>query len=409
MNVPKPEQQAFLVQGWSKRIRSDSQKHKRCPDAPKKNGYLSRRSVSGADLKLEVEEEYTFLSEIGEGDYATIHKAVHIETAEMVAIKEIRQRHIPVHFNQRKILLYQEYYYGNILSFENVLKYYRSWVSSSKIYMSMELCNEDLKQYVQRTNDLSKREDLLWKFLIDMLKGLNYIHSFCLVHLDIKPANILIVYSDSIPTLKIGDLGILTHLDDWDSNFASSSGGEGTYIAPEILSGEHIDQKVDMFSLGIIILELGMDLDIKPQHGVLLREGNLPPNLDLELGNFAHITRALLSINPLSRPHASEVLMNGNVQHAAGSLDLSINIMPPSTSAIMKFSDEAAHAGIEKLFASTEAPPRRKRRNSKVRARLGFGEDLPHHINTPQSPFKHTRRHFEKPRTGIVLNLDAFD
>ena len=84
---------------------------------------------------------------------------------------------------------------------------------------------------------------------ISVLKGLEYIHSMNVLHLDIKPKNILVVKG----VVKICDFGA-------SSNVPVAGGQRGTYIymAPELFingwASEHFTQKCDIWSFGITIL-----------------------------------------------------------------------------------------------------------------------------------------------------------
>merc|ERR1712032_1214568 len=93
--------------------------------------------------------------------------------------------------------------------------------------------------------------------------GLAFVHSRGIVHIDLKPPNIFIACDH---TLKIGDFGIAINLK--EARFNCS--GDPIYIAPELmdfnrLSVNDIDNKTDIFSLGIILLELLCDIKAPSQ------------------------------------------------------------------------------------------------------------------------------------------------
>lgn len=96
-----------------------------------------------------------------------------------------------------------------------------------------------------------------------------HVHKAGFLHLDLKPANILINFEG---TLKIGDFGMATSLPaDPDTEFE----GDREYLAPEVLRGE-IDKPADVFSLGLIMLEIAANVKL-PENGTTwtaLREGD---------------------------------------------------------------------------------------------------------------------------------------
>jgi len=110
---------------------------------------------------------------------------------------------------------------------------------------------------------LGHEKDIVWNFLFDLLNGLGYMHQKNIVHLDIKPSNILLcprsINNNNIPTLKIGDFGLSRILgsETGDDRFKK---GDGKYLAPELLdSKSSITTAVDIFSLGITVYEMASD------------------------------------------------------------------------------------------------------------------------------------------------------
>jgi mitosis inhibitor protein kinase SWE1 len=107
--------------------------------------------------------------------------------------------------------------------------------------------------------------------LVEIALGIRYIHAQGFLHLDIKPANIFISFEGC---LKIGDFGMAT-------TYPAAPGiereGDREYIAPEVLSRQRYDKPADIFSLGIMMLEIAANI-VLPDNGVhwqKLRSGDL--------------------------------------------------------------------------------------------------------------------------------------
>lgn len=103
-----------------------------------------------------------------------------------------------------------------------------------------------------------------------MLQGIKEIHEAGFMHLDLKPANVLITHEG---ILKIGDFGLAT---EWPAAKGIDHEGDREYIGPEIMKGI-FDKPADIFSLGLIALEMAGNVQL-PENGPIwmaLRRGDM--------------------------------------------------------------------------------------------------------------------------------------
>ncbi|THV50217.1 hypothetical protein BGAL_0159g00020 [Botrytis galanthina] len=122
--------------------------------------------------------------------------------------------------------------------------------------------------YKDRSRKLKEVEVI--KALGQADNGLQHIHDSGFIHLDIKPANIMITFEG---VLKIGDFGMATS---WPASDAIEGEGDREYIGPEILLGQY-DKPADVFALGMVIFEIATNVYL-PDNGVSwqrLRSGDM--------------------------------------------------------------------------------------------------------------------------------------
>ncbi|XP_041670749.1 proto-oncogene serine/threonine-protein kinase mos [Cheilinus undulatus] len=117
--------------------------------------------------------------------------------------------------------------------------------------------NKNLQQIIN-DNAEPLKEDRWLRYSTDIAHGLRFLHSHSVVHLDIKPANVLVSSED---VCKIADFGCSLKLDHGCevstlSPHLSHVGGTYTHRAPELLRGEGVSHKADIFSFGITLWQL---------------------------------------------------------------------------------------------------------------------------------------------------------
>ncbi|XP_026148305.1 proto-oncogene serine/threonine-protein kinase mos [Mastacembelus armatus] len=117
--------------------------------------------------------------------------------------------------------------------------------------------SRNLQQLIYGGAELLEQDRWL-RYATDIVHGLQFLHSHFIVHLDIKPANVLVTSED---VCKIADFGCSLKLDQQDEVNAISShlshvGGTYTHRAPELLKGEGVSPKADIFSFGITFWQL---------------------------------------------------------------------------------------------------------------------------------------------------------
>lgn len=192
---------------------------------------------------------------------------------------------------------------------ENLVFFIEAWSFNNYYYIMTEFCEGGtLFQFLEENKNYKIDEFRVWKILIEILSGLKFIHLKNFLHLDLKPANIFVTFEGS---LKIGDFGLTTKLPILEKDFDIE--GDRNYIAPELINDKIYTPFADIFSVGLIILEIATNI-ILPGNGTpwhKLRSGDLSDagklssdNISdfLNHNNFSSLTSYNSSLNSISIP-----------------------------------------------------------------------------------------------------------
>ncbi|XP_052879744.1 G-type lectin S-receptor-like serine/threonine-protein kinase SD2-5 [Gossypium arboreum] len=128
--------------------------------------------------------------------------------------------------------------------------------SSNRLLVYEYMANGSLDRWIFNQNrDLALDWQIRRKIILDIAKGLAYLHEECnqkIIHLDIKPQNILL---DENFNAKISDFGLSKLIEKDQSRVITTMRGTPGYMAPEWLN-LCITEKVDVYSFGIVVLEI---------------------------------------------------------------------------------------------------------------------------------------------------------
>jgi mitosis inhibitor protein kinase SWE1 len=144
---------------------------------------------------------------------------------------------------------------------DHIVCYEDHWEHNSHLYIQTEFCEEgNLQRFLANAGNKGRLDSFrIWKILSEIASGLGYIHERGYIHLDLKPANVLITFDGM---LKIADFGLATS---WPVGMDIDGEGDRHYLAPEALRGQY-DKPCDIFALGVIMCEIAANLEM-PENG----------------------------------------------------------------------------------------------------------------------------------------------
>ncbi len=198
-----------------------------------------------------ISSRYEILGVIGKGGMSTVYKARDLTLGETVALKVIRPE---VGGAPEAVARFRsEIKLARRVRHRNVCAIYEYGEDGALRYIVMEFVEgQDLRRLIRASDPLSPTIAL--DYSIQTAHGLQAIHEAGIVHRDVKTTNITV---DASGTIRLMDFGIARLLlADTGSTQAGMIVGTPDFMSPEQARGEVLDQRSDIYSLGVVIYEI---------------------------------------------------------------------------------------------------------------------------------------------------------
>lgn len=198
--------------------------------------------------------KYQIRRELGRGAMGVVYEAEDPEGGDEVALKvlslapnagpEARRRRVERFYREAQALAH--------LRHPGVVRLFEQGEVSGRHFFTMELVRgTTLRDRIQMAGPLSVAD--LVRLAVEMCEALDHIHSRWVVHRDVKPENIMLLPGGSS---KLMDFGVAITLTP-DGSPPTGSGFEGSpcYMSPEQVTGQPVDGRSDLYSLGVTLYE----------------------------------------------------------------------------------------------------------------------------------------------------------
>nr|XP_032833972.1 wee1-like protein kinase 1-A [Petromyzon marinus] len=284
-----------------------------CPNPPKR-----MMSMREAEMMSRFSTEFHELGALGHGHFGSVSRCVKRLDGCVYAVK--RSRRPVAHSADEQIALREVCAHAVLGQHPHVVQYYSAWAEDNHMYIQNEYCSGgSVTDALLRSPGHAFPEWRVRRMLLHVARGLRYIHSLGLVHMDIKPSNIFIAQrtlsseleegepqsdagrvGESRDIYKIGDLGHVTQV-----NSRHVEEGDSRFLALEVLQQDYLaSPQADVFALALsaVVAAGGGPLPRNEADWIRIRQGWLPEgaavaSLSLEL-------RTLLTA--MVRPQAGE-------------------------------------------------------------------------------------------------------
>ena len=213
-------------------------------------GLVSAATSTSPGISLLLDDRYRVEEPIARGGMATVYRG-HDQRLDRVVALKIMHPHLATDENFRR-RFGREARAAARLAHRNVVGVFDQGEDEDRIYLAMELVEGvTLRSRIADQGRLTVGDAL--DVTAQTLQALVAAHAAGIVHRDIKPENILI---DREGTVKVADFGLARAIGTSNSSASATLLGTVAYISPEVVTRGQMDERSDLYSLGVVLFEM---------------------------------------------------------------------------------------------------------------------------------------------------------
>jgi hypothetical protein len=316
--LDNPEQVLSILEFESKRQKEELAKAKAATQQPVPVPEESNATLADLVSKDDPTKLYKSMTKIGEGAAGEVFVATSVKTGLKLAVKkmEINNENIKLLVTEIGIMKTSEH--------PNIVEYVDSYiVDEREMWVVMEFMGGGcLTDVLECFDSVQMTEPQIAYCCRETLRSLAYIHSLHRIHRDIKSDNILL---SSDGQIKLADFGYAAQLTQKQLK-RNTVVGTPYWMAPELIRGHDYGTKVDIWSLGIMLIEMAEGeppyMEYPPLRALfLITTKGIPPVKDQNKWSrdFHDFFSKCLDVNVQTRPEASELLKHPFMSRACES------------------------------------------------------------------------------------------
>ncbi|KAK9809494.1 hypothetical protein WJX73_004499 [Symbiochloris irregularis] len=247
---------------------------------------------------------------LGEGAYGKVFKALLNKTQE-VAIKFLNPSAVGSHDINRK-RFEDEIRIMLLCDHTNVIACHGAFLSKNLIYCVCEYAALGDLHAALRNDTASDRHYSWYKrgrqVALDVARGLDYLHNRKVLHLDVKPSNVVLMHEG---TAKLTDVGLSRQLEGKSYLSGTAVGGTHDYRAPETFAGLKVSFSADIWSYGVILLEIITGQ--QQRRGSYVKPSDIPAQCP---ANIAALADQCMANDAMKRPSVKDIIRRLERSHS---------------------------------------------------------------------------------------------